>query len=79
MTKYVNMAPQSYQVDQSRGGMLLPLMVAAAAAIAVYTGLDPDTARVMGMQVAGNAISWIDGFVNTARVCSPTTGFGLYY
>jgi hypothetical protein len=77
MTKYVNMAPPHYEAEQSKGGALLPLMVAAAAAAAVYSGLDPDSARVMGMEVAGNAISWIDGFMNTVRVCSPTSG--LYF
>jgi hypothetical protein len=77
MTKYVNMAPPRHAADESKGGALLPLMIAAAAGVAVYTGLDADTAKVMGMQVAGNAISWIDGFLNTVRVCSPTSG--LYF
>lgn len=76
MTKYVNMAPPRYKADDSKGGVLLPLlMIAGAAGVAVYTGLDPDTARVMGMQLGGNAIAWIDGFINTARVCSPTSAF----
>jgi hypothetical protein len=77
MTKYVNMAPPRHVADESKGGALLPLMIAAAAGVAVYTGLDGDTAKVMGMEVAGNAISWIDGFLNTVRVCSPTSG--LYF
>jgi hypothetical protein len=77
MTKYVNMAPPRYQADQSKGGALLPVMVAAAAAVAVYSGLDADSAKVLGMQIAGNAISWIDGFMSTVRSCSPTSG--LYF
>lgn len=77
MTKYLNMAPARHEPADSKGGALLPLMVAAAAAVAVYTSLDPATAKVMGMQLAGNAISWIDSFVNTVRVCTPTSG--LYF
>ena len=73
MTKCLNMAPERYEAAESKGGALLPLMVAGAAATAVYTGLDPDTAKVMGMQLAASAISWIDGFVNTVQVCSPAS------
>ena len=74
MTKYVNMAPPRYEVEPSKGGALLPLMVAAAAAAAVYTGLDADQARIVGMEIAGNALSWADGFMSTANVCTPTSG-----
>jgi len=74
MTKYVNMAPPRYEAEQSKGGALLPLMIAAAAAVAVYTGLDADSARVVGMEMAGNALSWADGFMNTGSVCTPTNG-----
>ena len=74
MTKYVNMAPPRYEAEPSKGGALLPLMVAAAAAVAVYTGLDADQARVAGMEIAGNALSWADGFMNTVNVCTPTRG-----
>jgi hypothetical protein len=77
MTKYVNMAPPRYEAEHSKGGALLPLMVDAATSIAVYSGLDADSARVMGMEVAGNALSWADGFINTFRVCTPTGG--LYF
>ena len=76
MTKHVNMAPPRYEAEQSTGGAMLPLMVAAAAALAVYSysGLDADSTRVMGMEMAGNALSWADGFMNTVRVCTPTSG-----
>ena len=74
MTKYVNMAPPRYEAEYSKGGALLPLMIAAAAAVAVYTGLDADQARVVGMEMAGNALSWADGFVSTVNVCTPTSG-----
>jgi hypothetical protein len=74
MTKYVNMAPPRYEVDDSRSGVLLPFMVAAAAAVAVFTGLGTDTAKVTGMQFAGNAISWIEGFLTTVQACGPASG-----
>jgi hypothetical protein len=74
MTKCVNMAPPRYATAESKGGALLPLMVAGAAAVAIYSGLDAESARAMGMELAGNAISWADGFMNTVQACSPSGG-----
>jgi hypothetical protein len=74
MTKCVNMAPPRYATAESKGGALLPLMIAGAAAVAIYSGLDAESARAMGMELAGNAISWADGFMNTVQACSPSSG-----
>jgi len=74
MTKYVNMAPPRYEVDHSGSGVLLPFMMAAAAAVAVFTGLDSDSANIVGTQFVGNAIAWIDGFMNSLQACGPASG-----
>jgi hypothetical protein len=54
MTKYLNMAPACYQADDSKSGVHLPLMVAGAAATAVYTSLAPDNGKSHRNAVGGH-------------------------
>ena len=67
MTKRINMAPDYYgsRTDHSQGMGLLPVMVIGAAVVAVYTGIDPETARAAALDLTRTVSSSLDGFMHS--------------
>ncbi len=76
MTKRVNMAPQDYyypRTNQSQALGILPLLVIGAAVAAVWSGIDPETARAAAIDLTRTVSASLDGFFFSVHACSGYT------